>query len=817
MKRLDLRIGPWQALALGILGMGLAGAVTLWLQRGQDELAVAEFARGTARVEAQVRQRLLAPVYGLQGAVGMYATHAEVQATALVAWLETQDLARKFPGVRAFGFVPFEAAQGRIQFVVPATGNEDLLARSLAHPDDLQPAVSRAWRSGQATLSTPFAGAQGPEALLLQALPAKSDGAPRGLLVAALHLQTLLAGLDEVRDGQFEFGLSAGRRPLYATDALARPARFASDHPIELAGLGLRLQVRGSASFEQAHRSDMPRLFFLCALAANLLLTTLLILHARGRQRAEVLAARLRQELQGVGMVARGTHNAVCLTDADARLSWANDSFGSLVAQRPTDLPGQLLQELLRQAEPAETLGGLQWSLAQGHVFAGELRLPRAEGDAHWVNLDLQPLHDAGKLSGFALILTDVSRLKRVEGELQRHAQRLQNILEGTAVGTWEWNVATGETVFNERWAEMIGYRLEELGRCNIDTWKRFAHPEDLARSNELLAAHLRGETERYECEARMAHKDGHWVWVLDRGKLFGRTASGEPAWMAGTHTDITDAVTQREDLVRAQQRLALALEGGGLGAWDWDLRSNHVIWDARMYALYGRPPHSVAVSYSSWTTWLHPEDVARATAAVQHALASGESIDMEFRIRWPDGQVRHIRGAGRVQQADDGTAVRLTGVNWDITESRRLAANLAAQHELLRSALEALDEAFVLYDPDDRLVFCNEKYRLTYPEVADLIQPGVRFEDLIRTGAQRGAYAEALGRVEAWVADRLATHRRASSVLIQKRSNGRILRIVERRLPDGHTVGFRIDVTELIRAAIAADMTLATAPISSD
>ena len=802
MKRAELRFGPWLALSLGVAGIVLAAAVALWLQHGEERIGAAEFARGSSRVEAQVQQRLLASIYGLNGVVGMVATHAEVQPAALNAWLQRHDLAQEFPGLRAFGYAP--PAAERLAFVAPAAGNEDLLTQPLLALPALQPALARARQTGRASLSAPYAGPQGPEALLLQVLSGP-EPTPRGVLVAALRLQTLLAGLDEVRQGQFEFGLSAGAQPLYASSGLARPARFVAERPIELAGLALNLQVRSSGSFEQAHHSQMPRVFFGAALLANLLLTVLLVLHARGRQRAERLAGRLQHELQGVGMVARSTHNAVCLTDAEGRLSWANDRLGALMAQRPEALPGQPLQEVLRSAEPAETLSGLQWSLAQGQVFAGELRLPRGEADAHWVNLDLQPLRDAGGvLTGFALILTDVSRLKRVEGELQRHAQRLQNILEGTAVGTWEWNVATGETVFNERWAEMIGYRLEELGRCSIDTWKRFAHPDDLARSNELLAAHLRGETERYECEARMAHKDGHWVWVLDRGKLFSRNAQGEPAWMAGTHMDISASVAAREALARAQQRLELALEGGGLGAWDWDLPANHMIWDSRMYALYGRTPHSVPASYETWASWVHPEDLPRAAALVQRALDSGQPLDLEFRICWPDGQVRHIRGAGRVQRAPDGTPLRLTGVNWDITESRRLAEALADQHELLRGALEAIDEAFVLYDPDDRLVFCNEKYRLTYPEVADLIQPGARFEDLIRAGAQRGAYAEALGREEAWVAERLASHRRASSTLMQRRSNGQTLRIVERRLRSGHTVGFRIDVTELLRAAEA-------------
>jgi PAS domain S-box-containing protein len=135
----------------------------------------------------------------------------------------------------------------------------------------------------------------------------------------------------------------------------------------------------------------------------------------------------------------------------------------------------------------------------------------------------------------------DITERVEAEQRLTNEQQRLSNILWGTGAGTWEWNVQTGETRFNERWAEIVGYRLEELAPVNIDTWMRLAHPDDLGQSGELLARHFSGETDHYECEARMRHKDGHWVWVLDRGKVVSRTPDGQPEWMAGTHSDISE------------------------------------------------------------------------------------------------------------------------------------------------------------------------------------------------------------------------------------------------------------------------------------
>ncbi|MCG8511479.1 MAG: transporter substrate-binding domain-containing protein [Rhodospirillales bacterium] len=133
-----------------------------------------------------------------------------------------------------------------------------------------------------------------------------------------------------------------------------------------------------------------------------------------------------------------------------------------------------------------------------------------------------------------------VKHRQQAERELANERQRLAEIIWGTNIGTWEWNVQTGETVFNERWAEIVGYTLDELAPISIETWMRLAHPDDLARSGELLEKNFSGELDHYECEARMRHKNGDWIWVRDRGKVVEWTEDGKPLRMSGTHSDIT-------------------------------------------------------------------------------------------------------------------------------------------------------------------------------------------------------------------------------------------------------------------------------------
>jgi len=166
-----------------------------------------------------------------------------------------------------------------------------------------------------------------------------------------------------------------------------------------------------------------------------------------------------------------------------------------------------------------------------------------------------------GPISGVVVSSRDITELQQAEIELIDQKRRLDYILEGTNMGTWEWNVQTGEMRINPRWAEIIGYTLEELSPISIDTWIKNIHPDDLTESNRLLQKCFCGKTEYYHFEARMRHKNGEFIWVLDQGKIATRTQDGKPEWMYGTYQDITkrklaeeqvrDSLKEKEVLLR--------------------------------------------------------------------------------------------------------------------------------------------------------------------------------------------------------------------------------------------------------------------------
>src|SRR5690606_32708532 len=109
--------------------------------------------------------------------------------------------------------------------------------------------------------------------------------------------------------------------------------------------------------------------------------------------------------------------------------------------------------------------------------------------------------------------------------------------------GTWENNIGSNDLKINSRWAEMVGYTLEELGEVTNTTWEQLVHPDDLVMAEAARNAHIAGLAPFYECDIRMRHKQGHWVWINTRGRVHRRASDGKPLYMSGTHIDISDRV----------------------------------------------------------------------------------------------------------------------------------------------------------------------------------------------------------------------------------------------------------------------------------
>lgn len=149
-----------------------------------------------------------------------------------------------------------------------------------------------------------------------------------------------------------------------------------------------------------------------------------------------------------------------------------------------------------------------------------------------------------------------------------------------------------------------------------------------------------------------------------------------------GVFQDVTNSTNSQLELESLNDRLRLALDASGIGVWEWRLKENHLWWDSHMYRLYGIHPERFSGAYDAWQAGLHPDDKAAAEAAIQLALDGSKPFDCEFRVRWPSGDIRHIRAIATVHRNQNGDATKMIGVNWDISDAKTQESKLKLAKE---------------------------------------------------------------------------------------------------------------------------------------
>jgi diguanylate cyclase (GGDEF)-like protein/PAS domain S-box-containing protein len=525
----------------------------------------------------------------------------------------------------------------------------------------------------------------------------------------------------------------------------------------------------------------------------------------------------------------------VFATDANGACTYTNARWQAIYGLTHEQALGYGWSRTLHPDDKAAVFAHWQRTASQGLDFDMEFRVRHDDGTVRHVRSISRPVPDEnGGVSGYVGSVEDVTERLRDQRALFEERSRLAAIIECTGKGTWEWNLQTGEVRLNERWAEIVGTTLHDLGQYTADAWAERKHPDDLPSWQATLDEHLSGATPSFDCEVRLRHGAGHWVWVHDRGRVLSRTTDGKPEWMMGTHLDISARKAQEERLRKSQQllnrtgalaevggweldlqtgelewsdqtcrihglepgyrprldlaidfyapearpvvqgaveaamaggpgwdlelplirvdgvrvwvravgyaefahgkpvrllgafqditqrmeqrralesaaeRMALATNNGGIGVWDFDLQTGTLVWDAWMYRLYGLSPTTQTGAYDLWARHLHPEDRASAERALRDAADGKGDFSTEFRIVWADGSVHHLRAGGHVTRDAQGKALRMVGVNWDVTPLREMAGELAQQHELLRVTLQSIGDAVITTDAASRVTWMN-------------------------------------------------------------------------------------------------------------
>lgn len=241
-------------------------------------------------------------------------------------------------------------------------------------------------------------------------------------------------------------------------------------------------------------------------------------------------------------------------------------------------------------------------------------------------------------------VVQDITKQYRTSIELSKNRKRLSQVLEASNLGTWEWNIVTGEAVHNKRWAEMLGYKLEEVP-SDKNSFLKLVHPEDLPGALEKIKNLLKGKSAFFEAELRMRHKNGQYIWVFNRGKVTAFDQDGKPTLATGIHMDINERIINEqllkeekernqkvnEALINNQKILKEAQTLAKIGNWEFDLRTGKIHWSEAIFEVFKIEDKS-SPSYEEYLQRIIPEDRAKVREAVKLCIAKGEPYDLEVR-----------------------------------------------------------------------------------------------------------------------------------------------------------------------------------------
>ncbi|MBC6368498.1 PAS domain S-box protein [Algoriphagus sp. AK58] len=410
-------------------------------------------------------------------------------------------------------------------------------------------------------------------------------------------------------------------------------------------------------------------------------------------------------------------HAAIGMGLLDESGKWikVNASLCRMLGYTPDELLKKTFQDITHPDDLFKDMEFAQQLFERKiNSYSMEKRYFTSEGEIIWINLNGTAVrNEDGSFRYFIAQIENINPRKLAYQALQEQKERFENVIRGTKAGIWEWNIQTGETVFNEIWAEIIGYSLDELGPISIKTWEKFAHPEDLEKSGKLLEKCFTGESEYYECECRMRHRDGHWVWVLDRGKVLSWTYDGKPEKMFGTHMDISRFKSLEDELLKKEAFIQAMLDTIDIGIVACDANGNLNLFNKATMGFHGIDTKEI--DPTEWAKYYHlyREDGVTLLEKEEVPLYrawKGEVVENQvICIKHISGRLYFINTSGYQIKDELGRTQGAVVAMKDITESRQIALEIENSERKFKGIFNSTFQFIGFLEPDGKLIEANQ------------------------------------------------------------------------------------------------------------
>lgn len=401
-------------------------------------------------------------------------------------------------------------------------------------------------------------------------------------------------------------------------------------------------------------------------------------------------------QLQRLATIVESSQDAIISKTPDGIITSWNRAAETLFGYTATEIIGQPITTIIpadHQAEAQQILDRIH----QGQrVDTYETQRRRKDGQLIDVAITVSPIRDPnGHIVGASKIARDISDRKAAATTLQESEARFRYLADHAPVLIWLAGQDKLCFHFNKVWLDFTGRTMaQEMGKG----WTESIHPDDFQFCLETYTQAFNAR-QPFEMEYRLRRFDGEYRWLLDTGTPRFDQA-GQFLGYIGSCLDISDrkqTATQLKDLSR---RLELAVRSAQIGIWDWDINQNILVWDERMYELYGlTQPAEAPLVYDIWANGLHPDDREPTERLLQQAVVGQATYDTVFRVIHPNQSIHTIQAHGILMRDAQGNPKNMIGVNFDITDRQQAELELKSTKEQLELVLQASSEGFWDWD----------------------------------------------------------------------------------------------------------------------
>ena len=388
---------------------------------------------------------------------------------------------------------------------------------------------------------------------------------------------------------------------------------------------------------------------------------------------------------------------AVAILDLNLKFICHSDMWLKEFEIEETDIIGKHyydvnpnLPDALKQIHQ-DCLGG-KTSTSKGEKFVHE------DGHVQWLKWKINPWKDhQNNIGGLIIVKEDITERKREE--------ELLLIAEGVArIGGWEVDLINNKVYWTS-----ITKEIHEVGEDyvpNLEEGINFYKAGASRKMITALVADAIADGTPWDTQLQLVTAKGNEIWVQAKGKA--EVNNGKCIRLYGTFQNIDKQKKAEIAFKEITERLAIATKGAGVGIWDYDVVENNLVWDENMYHLYRINKHDFSGVYEAWEASVHPDDIMRCSEEIEMAISGEKEFDTEFRVVWPNGEIRYIRAIAVTQKDRNGRALKMIGTNWDITPLKKTQLELHRSEKSFTGAFENSASGMAIVTPDGKWTKVN-------------------------------------------------------------------------------------------------------------